>query len=332
MTVEKTSYKGTEALAMEYGAYRAVLLPGQGAKLCSLKEQPDGREYVYQGKTKSYRFSTYGKGYLDGECAGIDEMFPNIDEYYYDAEPWKGIWFPDHGEVWALPWKYEMEEDALWFRTYGVRLPYCLIKYVSWEEEGVLLINYTLENLSSFSMDYIWAAHMMLSGEPGCSFEFPKGMDKAYTTMSDSGLIGRYGDTFTYPLLHCPDGREYDIRLHRGREADDYQKFYFAEPVPGEIGWGRICYPDHRRLTIEFPAREVPYLGAVQAEGGVLNLRCMFLEPCTGAFDRPDLAKLHGMNSVLKPYETKKWYLRIRISNWNGGKYERTAKEVSERN
>ena len=64
---------------------------------------------------------------------------------------------------------------------------------------------------------------------------------------------------------------------------------------------------------MEFPADEVPHLGAIQAECGVLGLRCMFLEPCTGAFGRPDLARMHGMSSVLQPYEAKRWYLNIRL-------------------
>ena len=76
---------------------------------------------------------------------------------------------------------------------------------------------------------------------------------------------------------------------------------------------GCIHYPEGGSLRVEFPAAEVPYLGAIQAEGGALGLRCMFLEPCTGAFDRPDLAKQHHMNSVLAPYETKRWYLTIRL-------------------
>lgn len=313
MKIYSTTYKGIEALAIENENYQAIFLPQQGAKLCSLKCLNDEKEFVYQGKTKEYRLAEYGVGYLDGECAGVDEMFPNIDEFFYDEEPWKGTHLPDHGEMWALPWHMEYQPDKIIFSNYGVKLPYQLIKQISWENCNTLNIKYKVLNLSPFRMDYIWAAHMMLTGETGAYFIFPEGCSKAYTTMSDSGTIGRYGDTFYYPIVKKKDGTKYDMSLYRGESANDYQKFYFAEALPKDKGWGSIHYPDGYRLTIEFPTDRVPYLGAIQAEGGELDLRCMFLEPCTGAFDRPDLAKMHSMNSALNPYEEHEWYLKIRL-------------------
>lgn len=313
MIIRNTLYKGIEALALESEDFQAIFLPQQGAKLCSLKSLKEGREFIYQGKTEEYRIAKYGMGYLEGECAGVDEMFPNIDEFFYDSEPWKGIFLPDHGEVWALPWNVEYKTNAVVFSSYGVRLPYQLIKCVSWDENNILNMSYTVKNLSCFQVDYIWAAHMMLEGQKGAYFTFPEGMSKAYTTISDSGTIGHYGDTFTYPYVKRVDGTVYDMSVHRGEDANDYQKFYFAEKLPDDIGWGKINYPEGYQLSIEFPTDRVPYLGAIQAEGGELDLRCMFLEPCTGTFDRPDLAKMHSMNSVLGPYEVHHWYLKIKL-------------------
>ena len=311
MKIVRTTYKGIDAVKTEHGKYSAVFLPTQGAKLCSLYDRELGCEYIYQGKTDAYRNALYGMSYLDGECAGVDEMFPNIDAFYYETEPWKGVHFPDHGEVWALPWDCREADGKLIFQAYGVKMPYRLTKTVFWEADGILRMDYTLENLTGFQMDYIWAAHMMFSAEKGCKFAFPENLKKAYTTMSDSGRIGRYGDTFDYPIVTLPNGQTYDVRIHDGESVSDYQKFYFAEPMEGEVGWGRIAYPNATALTVEFPAKQIPYMGVVQGEGGSLDLHCMFLEPCTGAFDRPDLAKQHNMNSVLMPYEKRHWYLKI---------------------
>lgn len=319
MKIEKTFYKGIEALSLESGDYQAVLLPGQGAKLCSLISLTGQKEFVYQGKTMQYRVSEYGMDYLNGECAGVDEMFPNIDECFYTDKPWKGTLLPDHGEVWALPWKTELAHDKIIFSTHGVRLPYHLVKEVCWEKDNILRMDYTLRNLSAFPMDYIWAAHMMLTGRQGAAFSFPPRLSKAYTTMSDSEAIGRYGDTFYYPAARNKDGVIYDMSIHRGKEANDYQKFYFADRMPGEVGWGMITYPDGHRIKIEFPTDRVPYLGAIQAEGGSPGLRCMFLEPCTGAFDRPDLAKKHSMNSILEAHGEHTWYLKIRLEKTDEG-------------
>jgi len=305
--IYETAYKGFPGICMENSALRAIILPGQGSKLCSLVDLETGQEYIYQGKTDVYRPGRYDGNYLEGECAGVDECFPNIDESFYDAFPWKGTLLPDHGEVWALPWDMTREEDTLLLGIHGVRLPYRLEKKLSLQGR-ILRMDYTLTNLSGFDMDYIWAAHMMLQAREGCVFQFPETLSKAYVTMSDSGTVGRYGDTFLYPQTG-----DYDFRVYRGDAANDYQKIYFADKLDDASGWANIHYPDGSLFQIRFPTRQVPYLGAIQAEGGELELRCLFLEPCTGAFDRTDIAKKHGMNSVLKPRETVSWYLEIEI-------------------
>jgi hypothetical protein len=204
----------------------------------------------------------------------------------------------------------EIDGSRIRFETFGVRLPYKLTKTLAMES-GTIRSEYTLENLSPFPMDYIWAAHMMLEAEKGCVYEFPDGLNRAYCTLTESGAIGRYGDTFDFPLAPQKDGSSYDARVHRGAEADDYQKFYFCDRMPE--GWAGIRYPDGTSLKIRFPADRIPYLGVLQGEGGPLHIDCMFLEPCSGAFDRPDIAKLHRMNSVLGPREKCEWYLEIKV-------------------
>lgn len=307
-----TDYKGIHGICLENERLKAIFLPDQGAKLCSLVRKAAQKEYIYQGKTERYRVAQYGQSYLEGECAGVDEMFPTIDEGYYERTPWKGICFPDHGEVWPLKWEQKVDGTKLCMSVHSVKLP-CVLKKAASIQEDKIHMEYELANLSDFPIDYIWAAHMMFQAEEGASFEFDKGLAKAYVTMSDSGIIGNYGDTFIYPYICQEDGSTYDIRIHRGERANDYQKFYFADKLKSGQGWGRIHYPDESFLTVSFPVEEVPYLGVVQAEGGELDLRCMFLEPCTGAFDSISAARMHNMSSMLQPKEIKKWYLDIEV-------------------
>lgn len=309
-----TLYKGIGGICLENKQLKAIFLPDQGAKLCSLVRKSTDKEYIYQGKTEKYKKAHYGQSYLEGECSGVDEMFPTIDEEYYECAPWEGTHFPDHGEIWALRWNAEILGTELQMSVHSLKLPCVLRKRVSLSGDKVSC-EYELENLSEFPIDYIWAAHMMFRSEKGACFEFDKKLSKAYVTMSDSGLIGKYGDTFTYPNIKCEDGSVYDVRVHRGEGADDYQKFYFADRLAPGQGWGKICYPDNSCLKVRFPEDEIPYLGAIQAEGGELNLRCMFLEPCTGAFDSTSGARRHDTLSVLGPGETKCWYLDIEITD-----------------
>ena len=309
--VYSSVYKGISCLIIENDWLLGIFLPSQGAKLASLIYKPTGKEFILQSAYEEYPLSKYGQSYLLGDCAGVDEMFPNIDQCYYDEYPWEGIPLPDHGEVWAIPWQYTIAEDQISFFVHGVRLPYILSKKVKLNGCSMKSF-YELENLSDFQMHFVWASHMMLTSEKNCKFRFPDGLGKGYTTMSDSQTIGVYGDTFAFPIIQKPDGSEYDIRIHRGPKGDDYQKFYFADKL--KEGWSEISYPDGHQLRIDFPPEKVPYMGVIQAEGGNFNINCMFLEPCTGAFDRPDIARLHNMNSVLGEREVRKWHLYIGVN------------------
>lgn len=314
IVIHDEKYKGERGVCLENDLIRAVILPEHGSRLCSLILKKTGYEYIYQGKSHIYRCSEYGQNFLEGECAGVDEMFPNIDAGYYVQFPWNGVFLPDHGEVWARPWNYRQQGEKVRMSIYGAILPCRLEKTVTLQN-GTLHMEYELENLTEFPMDYIWAAHMMLSAREGSRFEFAPSLAKAYVTMSDSKTIGSYGDTFSYPCVETDAGEIYDIRVHRGNGADDYQKFYFADRLGKDQGWGKIHHPDGSCLCVSFPPEEIPYLGVIQAEGGSLDIDCMFLEPCTGAFDSPSEARMHHMYSVLGGRETKRWFLDIRITD-----------------
>ena len=74
-----------------------------------------------------------------------------------------------------------------------------------------------------------------------------------------------------------------------------------------------VEYPTGEVFTIRFNEDLVKYLGIVNGEGGSLNLRCIILEPCTGLFDRPDIAKKYDPDCVLDGGQSKEWSLKIII-------------------
>lgn len=306
--IRKTTYKDYPALSIENDLVRAVFLPSQGAKLVSLQLLSSAYEFVYQGDSTVYRVASFGQSFLDGENAGVDDMFPTIKAGYYDVFPWQGTPLADHGEVWALEWDCLIEGDSIEMSTCGVRFPYRLIKRVTLEGSS-LTMEYRAENLSRFPFEYIWASHMMLHAEQGSCYIFPAHLTKARCTLSDRGRIGSFGDVFPFPFVTLPDGHTEDLRINRGITADDFEKFYFIEPL--REGRASVIHPDGHRLSIEFPLEQVPYLSAIQGEGGKLMLHCMFFEPCTAAYDRPDLARHFHTQSILPPKGIHEWYLKM---------------------
>lgn len=120
--IGQSRYKDQPAVTIQSDQIAAQFLPGIGAKMCSRVCKPLGFELLVQRPGKEYVLQPYDGDYVAGECSGFDDMFPTIDECFYESYPWKGTRIPDHGEVWSIPWQHSMEDNRLHFSTHGVRL------------------------------------------------------------------------------------------------------------------------------------------------------------------------------------------------------------------
>ena len=317
-TIERAVFRGQPCLTLESGTLRVVLLPDAGGKAASLVYKPSGKEFLLQGRGETYRTAPYAGDFLKGDMSGFDDMFPTIDRCFYADYPWAGTELPDHGEVWPLKWDARAADGRVTLKVNGVRLPYTLEKTVSLRDAHTVRFSYVAANPTDFDMNFLWAAHLMLVAQKGCRHAAPEGMKAAVCAYSEGGPMGRYGDTFDFPYVPQADGGVYDASYFRGEDADDFQKFYFRERM--SEGWYCLYYPDGHILRLEFPVETVPYFSAVNAEGGSFNLRCVHLEPCTAPFDRPDVARLHGKNSVMKAKSAYRWHLDITVGIMEAGR------------
>ena len=303
MKVFRTMYKDIEAIACETEVLKAIFLPSFGAKLTSLKNCRSGQEFLEQGKNEKYLKPIYGGCYTDAECSAFDDMFPTIDSFICNEYPWQGVEYPDHGEVYALPWEYEVSGECLHMWVYSVRFGYRLDKWVT-EEQGRIMIRYKAENLTDFELPYIYAAHCMLAAQEGALIELPYNeVETAATTaFSKSGCIGGYGSKISWPVYE-----EMDLSKVGSKSLKDSYKFYFDEKMPE--GKCTYRYPDGTGLIFGFDHKELAYLAIWFNMGGLLDKYNIAFEPCSGVFDRPDIAKLHNRYSVLNGKEIKEWYV-----------------------
>lgn len=310
-TISRGAFKDQEALILENSQIRAVLLPAWGAKTASLVHKGLGIETLWQNPAAAFKRSGYGEPYGDGEFAGFDEMFPTISRCFYEAAPWAGVEAPDHGEVWTIPWETAIEGDSATLSVGGTRFPYRLQKTVSLQGER-LIARYAATNLSSFPLDFIWAAHPLFNATEGMRFLVPSGMRKIVNAVPGPTL-GGYGERMDFPVARRADGKE--VRLDRvpARNTVGYQKYWFAEKVTE--GWCMIR-DDKSALTVgmAFPREKVPYLGMWLNEGGYAGQFNIAPEPATAAMDRIDFAKSWGMGSVLPPGSRLEWHLVISLA------------------
>lgn len=312
VSLSETRYKDIPAITLESDDLAVQVLPGHGAKIASLVYKKTGREFLVQEKGTAYKTFSYDGSYVEAECSGFDDMFPTIDRMFYTDYPWKGLEAPDHGEVCSLAWDWEIRDDALDLQVHGVRFPYLLQKSLRFGRQGQLLIQYKATGLSGFDLDFLWAAHMMINSEDGGEIILPF-PDNAPATciFSNDRDFGSRGSRISWPETPRLDGgtQVLNITGPRNEQGNSY-KVYFDQKIPA--GWCAYHYKsDGTRLTLSFPADRVPYLGLWVNEGSFHGHQNIALEACTGAYDRPDLARLYGQGSVLPAHGTYEWYFHI---------------------
>jgi hypothetical protein len=311
--ISYTSYKDQSAVTIETGQLLAQFLPGIGSKLASLVYRPRNFELLVQRPDPTYRLQPFDGNYVAGECSGMDDMFPTIDPCYYDRFPWEGVKMADHGEVWSLKWEHAIDDDRLYFATYGVRFPYKLEKWVSFAAENILRLDYRLTNLSEFNFDFLWAAHMMINLEEGVELVLPPDVKTIAHTFSMDAPFGQYGDEYDWPVAMLPDGSQYDLRKLRPKSTKQAYKYYLKGRIPE--GWCGLRYPrSNFSMALSFPTSRVPHLGVLPNESGWQDLYNIFLEPCTATFDRPDVARYRKEGSTISAHSVLNWHLNITLA------------------
>jgi hypothetical protein len=313
--VRSSQYKDQPAVTLESDWVIAQFLPGIGAKLCSLVYRAAGRELLVQRPNPAYLVAPYDGDYVaQGECSGLDDMFPSIDPCFYEGYPWRGTRIPDHGEVWSLPWEHRIEPDgSLYFCVSGVRFPYRLEKWVNFSGPGVLTTRYRVTNLTSFAFDFMWAAHPMFYLEEGAELVLPPGIERVVTTFSISGDMGGWDTEWPWPSFIDRIGEARDLRRLRPKTAGAASKYFVKGRMPE--GWCALTYPaSDFTLALAFPVEQVPYLAVLPNEGGWQDLYNIFLEPATSSFDRLDVARLRGECSTVKAKATYEWHLHISLA------------------
>ena len=310
MRIYQTNYKDQRAVALESDSARFLFLPDTGAGMASAYSKTLGKEYLVQRPEPAYLRQPFDGSYVEAECGGMDDMFPTIDRYTYDRFPWTGAVLADHGEVWNLPCRFEILDQEVCFTCHGVRLPYQFQKRVTMAAEDTILLRYRVENPTPFPMDFLWAGHTMVNSEPGLRLHVPDDCTKGIAVFSNTGRIGGFGNRFAYPVFTDAQGRKHDVSCMADR-GGNCEKYYFENKL--RQGWCAVSYPAGDLFALSFSADKVPYLGILHNEGDFHGLYNIFLEPCTSAFDRPDIARLFGQNTAIPAQGSCEWSMAVCI-------------------
>jgi hypothetical protein len=304
--IGKTQYKNIDALFFKTSRLTALFSPEYGGKMLSLYCNGTGRRLLEESIGAKYKIPHYDGVYIDAECSAFDDMFPTVDRFRCDRYPWEGTVYPDHGEVYALPWEYRISENTLEMAVYSARFGYRLTKRIQSEGDAIR-IDYEAHNLGPFPFDYIYMAHCMLKAEEGAVLKLPF-HDGAPATVifSDNESLGNYGEKIVWPITNG-----FDLSRTLPEASRTGFKVFFDQKTSGNQC--EYQYKDGTKLKCRFSSDTLPYFALWANYGAFKDMYNVAIEPSSGVLDRPDIARKHGKYSELGAYATDCWTLKFDV-------------------
>lgn len=297
--IYKGTYKDRPAVIIESATLRATVLYDDGAKIASLIDLSEGKELLSTKEGEAYKRLAYDGSYVDSECSAFDDMFPTIDPYTADGGAFKGITYPDHGEMCRLGFDARIEDGRAVFSASSRLFPITYEKSLTPTENGGIRVSYEITNSSGHPFDFIYAGHIMLKGEDGA---------RLITPFDQSAPIAR--------IFGAKDIADEDL-LRDGlsgfiKGSGAAYKFYYTEPM--KSGYFALRYATGKELSFRFNEKRLPYLGVWLNNGEFQNIYTISPEPCTAPFDAPDKAAERGYSSVIAPNSTFDFSIDIELS------------------
>jgi hypothetical protein len=302
-----TEEQGYKVLQGENEFICVRIVPERGGKIISLINKSSGTEWIHR-TNRSWTALHYGMNWGEGDQGGWDEMFPTIEACACPDDQWQDKHFPDHGEVWCMPWKYAIDGDSLLLQIEGKQVPYLLEKKISLAGNE-LRLDYGVENPTQHVFSYLWAAHPLLNIREGMKLEVSPSLGEIEIAYSHGERLGSQFDINTFPLAQGRNGELVNLSILEGKDNNAGEKYYFTGKL--QEGYVRLTDPSScESMMYQFSPDEVPYL-AIWAHYGAFGDYTFAVEPATGYMDSVQRAHGLGKTKQVLPGATNRWTLRV---------------------
>lgn len=298
-------YKGEhlnqDALYLENDTLKLAVLPGLGAKIASLVYKPQNFEVFFQPANGRYNLPAYGDEFAAYDTSGSDEMFPTIDVCNDITNP--ATQWPDHGEIWALPWQCMFDSNGLYSRVQGVQHNYIFERHITLNGNEANLA-YRITNKDNRMLYGLWAFHGLVAVDEQTEILLP-GVEKVIN-VHQSALLGPVDTLHPYPI----NAAGIDLSKIAPPSANKSEKYYVNGPVQ-QGNCSLLLNKKQLQYQLLFNPKKLPYIGVWINEGGFKNEYNVALEPCNGFYDTAEMAAKNGTLTPLKPGQSTTFNLNI---------------------
>ena len=277
---KQISWRGEPAVEFASGAARAVVVPGRGGKIVSLRDAT-GAEWLAQLPPGPWPTVATDAAFTDAEMCGWDECAPSIV-----ACEVAGVEVPDHGDLWRLQWQAQGDAAGVTGPSLGYRFTRRIEPIA-----GGFAFHY--EVASDVVTPFLWAAHPQFLAPAG-----------SYVALDHGAAVL---DAMAEPAAEVPWTPA--LASIDTVSAGGCRKFYLS-PDQGASS-AELVHADGRRLRMAWDATALPYVGVWFDGGAYARQNVIAIEPSTGFYD--DLAKAAAANRVatVGPEAPLKWSLAV---------------------
>jgi galactose mutarotase-like enzyme len=274
-----------------------TVLPRRGAKIASIVHTPSSREWLEPPEGEMGKPAEFGSVFTDGEMCGWDEMVPTIVSCEYPAEPHQGAQLADHGEVWAVDWTVDRDDDTLVCSTAGRALPYRFSRTMR-AAGSKLWLRYELAVTGPAPQWLLWAAHPQFAvHETGTGMVLPPEVDQLVDVTAETPT------TVEWPSKSL----ETSERLPTGTGRRLYV------PPDMQVGTAALVDGDGSWLRMAWDPAVVPYLGIWLDNRAYSRRPVIALEPTTGYYDNLALAYTNKRAPLIDPAQPLQWTLEVTV-------------------
>jgi hypothetical protein len=268
------SFRGFSAVILENELLRLSVFPDLGAKVYDLVYKPSMTNILWHNPRIPLGRPSFGSRFDDVWSGGWDEIFPTDAESVVE-----GVRYPEMGEVWGLPWKYEIEQ-----RRHSVSVTTKVVCPISPAEitrkitlrggDTGARFYYEIRNLSSDEIRFLWKVHAAFPINDECRIDIEAKRGIVDPKYSDG--IG--SKSYPWPTAKLRSGAELDVS--RVRPEDRTCTLHYVTGL--EKGAVRFVDPVNEVETeIRFPKNVMDNVWLFLAYGGWRGLYTAVIEPST---------------------------------------------------
>ncbi len=298
------SYRGQPAVVIESRRLRVVVLPDLGGKIWSIRDKAHDRELLWHNPRVPPSSAPFGARYDDWFAGGWDDLFPNDAPVLLDGQP-----LPDHGEWWARPCRWRIDEEPGTLRLVlsglGLVTPHRWERVIELrEDERAIWCSTTIRNEGHAPLPFLWRIHPALPATPGSRIEIPS-EHVVIEAASSPGLDRR---PFAWPLARTTDGGVSNLGVC---PEPGHERMLQAYATRLRAGWCALTGADGLGVGFAFDPAAIDTVTLFATFGGWRGLSTVILEPGVGWPSDLDKARANGSARVIAPGETTEFAITM---------------------